>query len=233
MLVQVSARAAILLGGMEASGDDVAQRVLDAVGAMDGDVDSVVAPEGRCQDEADMDASLDVVRSVAALERPMQRGRVHCRLARLGKAVKAARRSLPLAAHVRALIERYNENYAKTFEELIDCSRRKRLVVPGRGRCKLWLPTAAQRACWGEPSRRRQPRKPRRRLLHKTAVGTTHNASVASSREVAARWPSSSTYLGRIRHAVSEMWLRTQHSALLALPQVPLQMLEIALDETE
>lgn len=185
----------------------------------------------------DSDDDLAVVvrecRAAGERDRPAQRGFLHTKIARRGKALASIARRPMLAPHVRQLIRVYNEDNARTREDVLDVFQTKLVRVRGSGKYKCWLPTACQRACWGQPARPRIARKPRKRLVRKTSARTTVDPYIASTRTWAYFLRGCPTHVGRVRQAMSELYIRIQLDRILVLPRAQRQYLEIALDETE
>ena len=120
-----------------------------------------------------------VVRKVS--DAPAHRGAVSTRIARLAKEVKSVgQQSQQVTLRVRGLIQRYNQNHAKTREDEIQFKSSANSMAEfapgprkkgsGSGSWKQWLPASLLRACWGKRLQRRVAAKvtKRHRLLRKT-----------------------------------------------------------------
>ena len=181
-----------------------------------------------------LDAAVRLVRQAKAI--PERRSPALMQLARMAK--KGRNTGMTPSECVQALIARYNAEFAKTKEEVIDLgeSRKRAFKMNGRGKYKVWLPQALLRVCWGHRARRLQIRK---RILKKNPAVRQKKKSrvalpvVSSTREWARHMRSSSTHVARVRHAICELFLCIQEEGLKTLEFVPEQWIHIALDETQ
>lgn len=217
----VSALAAWLnpIAPMTAS-DEELDRVLQAVcPPSDDDIDHVLQlVQQQCRD------------------RFARRGFLLCQYMRARKRVASLSQAPKIAPHVQALIDQHNSDCAKTLEEVITLSEKKRKVVKGTGAYRKWLPAALQRSCWGLRTRRRVCKTPR--LVARRQRGKRREPAAAptttSTRTYAVFSRSSAKYVQDIRNAVSEKFVQLQADAFAFLPRdLDLIVLEIAFDETE
>ena len=195
--------------------------------------------DSECEDDLFLQVDR-VLQRVRQCEQPQHRGRVSTKIARLGRKAKlAARRKAQVNDRIAGLIKRYNEHFAKTAEEVIDLDQQKLPAAKGRGAYKQWLPSALLRVCWGSKPRRRVLRRgvPRfKRLRQKTSgvkAPKVAAPTVSSTRSWAREMNSSTTHIARVRHGMSELFMRIQEDALKELPWASQQWVHIALDETQ
>ena len=199
--------------------------------------------------DEEVDGLARVVRAVRRVcDAPAPRGPVSTRIARLSRAVKAAgQQGQQVTLRARGLIQRYNEDHAKTKEDAIqlhssegsiaESGRGTRKKGSGTGSWKQWLPAALLRVCWGKRPRERVAQKvqKRMRLLKKTRTPKVRGAAptASSTRSWARDMNASTTHIARVRSAMSELFLRVQEQELAVLPHVQEQWIQIALDETQ
>ena len=107
--------------------DDAFDFVLQELGAQQGIADDPQAEDS----DREMDRMLEVVRE-GHRDHFSQRGSLLCLYMRKCKLVSSLSRQPKVAQHIQDLIDRYNKECAKTLEEVIDMSEKKRTVVRGR-----------------------------------------------------------------------------------------------------
>ena len=212
--------------------DDAFDFVLQELGAQQGIADDPQAEDS----DREMDRMLEVVRE-GHRDRYSRRGFLLCQYMRKCKLVSSLSQQPKVAQHIQDLISRYNKESAKTLEEVIDLSEKKRTVMRGRGAYKRWLPAAPQRACWGlKPRKRINKRKQvvRRRLRGKRRPQAPAAPTTASTRVYAVFTRSSGKYVQDIRNAVCERFFVLQAAALERLPRdLDTIVMELAFDEKE
>ena len=198
-----------------------------------------MADTAETDDEQNLAAADHVLRCVNRSEQPKHRGFLATKIARLGrKAKQASLNKRKVNDRISKLIRRYNEEFAKTAEEIIDLDMQKLRQPKGRGSYKKWLPSALLRACWGsKPRRRNVASNTLTRRLHRKTSGVkipkVAAPTVSSTRAFARQMNSSTSHIARVRQGMSELYMRIQEDALDNLKFVPQQFVHIALDETQ
>ena len=198
-----------------------------------------MADAAETDDEETLAVAEHVLRCVNRSEQPKHRGFIATKIARLGRKAKQGSLNKTKANdRISNLIRRYNEEFAKTAEEIIDLDMQKLRPTKGRGSYKKWLPSALLRASWGSKPRRRTVASNTlmRRLRRKTSgvkTPTVAAPTVSSTRAFARQMKSSTSHIARVRYGMSELYMRIQEDALNNLKFVPQQFVHIALDETQ
>ena len=160
--------------------------------------------------EDDLLAMEAVVRAVERAQAvpSHRRSAAFLQLTRMAKAAKKQGQMREKASErISRLILRRNAEFAKTDSDVIDLAA-KGYKSNGKGKHKVWLPGALQRACWGHRQNKLQVSK--RMCLKCPAASQKRKRSVvaqptvSSCREWARHLKASATHIGRVQRAVSE-----------------------------
>ena len=202
-------------------------------------------PSGASDSDEDIAIAVNAAAALGrCAERYKRRGFLLTRMMRERKAAIHFAKQGVVAEHIRQKINVYNEDVAKTLEDVINLDEKRvhRSKGDGPGSYKRWIAPAIQRVCWGLRPRQRQrvTKKVRKRTsndeeaLPVPSKRPRMQAPTASSTRTWANFSrASSSHIQALRNATSEQYLRVQKAALLALPHSDSIVLNIFLDETE
>jgi hypothetical protein len=158
---------------------------------------------------------------------------VHARMMRTAKQLKRTHMKRNVSPFVQGLIDTHNAFTAtRPSEQITVLSAKRGMRIRGTGRYKHWTPVAALRACFAAVRPRlHSRRKVRQRILNKRrwrhAGGP--NPAAQSMRSVAQRNAASTTYVRKVRNAMSQHIVTRQSEQLRSMPSTKHVIFELPL----